>query len=173
MGWWYYYCDLGGRRCRSTHQIRTWHRQTGIITTVSSPPSTWVEMKADTKNGYYDNIEMFLIVWFAVFGFTALVFEPLYYFGCGWDGLSCPAAQYSSLMKHIQTIWHVYCQWDPLFYKPPLWLRVLCSIEVFLFGPLYCVTVYGLLYKLNWSPLAYCFSGALIYSTGTCPNLDC
>ena len=119
-----------------------------------------------TKVRVFDNMEVFLIVWFAVFGFTALVFEPLYYFGCAWDGLSCPAAQSSTLMKHVQAIWHIYCQWDPLFYNPPLWLRVLCSIEVFLFGPLYCVIVYGLLYKLKWiAPLAYGFSGALIYST--------
>ena len=121
--------------------------------------------KASSTVRVFDNVEVFLIVWFAVFGFTALVFEPLYYFGCDWDGVSCPAAESSTLMKYVQTIWHIYCQWDPLFYKPPLWLRVLCSLEVFVFGPCYCVTAYGLLYKLKWHAFGYLFSGALIYST--------
>lgn len=117
-----------------------------------------------------DNVEFFLIFWFSVFAFTALVFEPLYYFGCAWDGWSCPTSLSSSfhgsIMKNVHAIWKIYCQFDPLFYSPPLWLRVLCSIEVFLFGPLYCVIVYGLLYKLKWvAPLAFFFSGALIYST--------
>mmetsp|Transcript_1215 Transcript_1215/g.1229 ORF Transcript_1215/g.1229 Transcript_1215/m.1229 type:complete len:91 (+) Transcript_1215:2-274(+) len=42
----------------------------------------------------------------------------------------------------------------------------MCSIEVFLFGPLYFVCAYGLQYKLKWLPyIALPFCGALFYST--------
>ncbi len=51
---------------------------------------------------------------------------------------------------------------------PPLWLKVLCCIEVFLFGPLYLLTAHLLRvdphHKLLTS-VALPFAGALIYST--------
>ena len=106
-----------------------------------------------------------LIAWFIVFTFTAIVFEPLYYFGCDWS-LACPAAANSSLLSNTRDLWAIYVSWDPLFDHPPLWLRVLCTIEVFLFGPLYALTAYGLYFQRPWLPaVAYSFSGALVYST--------
>ena len=53
-----------------------------------------------------------------------------------------------------------------MFYNVPMWLRVMCSIEVFLFGPLYVLTAIGMAYETKWFVnLALPFSGALIYST--------
>ena len=104
---------------------------------------------------------------FALFGFVALVFEPLYYFGCSWNGESCEGT--------VSRIWRIYSRWDPLFYRMNvpelLWLRVMCSIEVFLFGPCYLLTA-GSLYHPGhaWSQWwlrvwAQPFLGALVYST--------
>ena len=110
-------------------------------------------------------VDTFLITWYIIFAFTAMSFEPLYYFGCEWS-ITCPAGASSRPLAAIGRVWSIYVTWDPLFHSPPLWLRVLCYIEVFVFGPLYGLTAYGLLWRKTWlPPLAYCFSGALIYST--------
>ena len=48
----------------------------------------------------------------------------------------------------------------------PLWLRILCAIEVFIFGPLYLICAYGLCFKKQWlAQIALPFCGALVYST--------
>lgn len=107
-----------------------------------------------------------LLGWYGLFAFVALIFEPLYYFGCDWNGKICPLATESSLIFYTKEIWLFYAQWDPLFYNIPLWLRVLCSIEVFIFGPLYLVVVIGLINDSSWLfPVTLLFSGALVYST--------
>lgn len=111
------------------------------------------------------SLDTTLIAWLIVFAFTAVAFEPLYYFGCDWSS-ACPASAHSSLLSHVRDLWRIYVAWDPLFDHPPLWLRILCTIEVFVFGPLYAITAYGLYFRKPWLPVvAYCFSGALVYST--------
>eukprot|EP01039_Chlorochromonas_danica_P006205 gene6205-6843_t len=113
-----------------------------------------------------NGIEVLLFVWYLIFAFTALVFEPLYYFGCNWNGLTCTLAHNSPLLEIIRQIWFIYAHYDPIFYDMPLWLRILCGIEVFLFGPLYVLTAWGLYKKTPWlNFVALPFSGALIYST--------
>lgn len=108
----------------------------------------------------------FLFAWYCIFAFTALVFEPAYYYGCNWDGIHCEQAKTIPWMKYVQQIWLLYAQWDPLFYVVPMWLRVLCSIEVFIFGPLYLITAYGMWKNAQWlNFIGLPFSGALIYST--------
>jgi hypothetical protein len=103
---------------------------------------------------------------FCLFGFVALVFEPLYYFGCDWNGLVCTNACTSSLIDAVRNVWLIYAAWDPIFLDIPLWLRVLCSIEVFIFGPLYVVVAVGLWTRGTWLRIiAQPFCGALIYST--------
>lgn len=99
------------------------------------------------------------------FGFIAIIFEPLYYFGCNWNLNSCFQSS-SSVIRIVGSIWSIYCQWDPLFISPPLWLKVMCTIEVFIFGPLYLITAYGLRNGKRWlSTVALPFAGALFYST--------
>jgi hypothetical protein len=69
-------------------------------------------------------------------------------------------------MAGIRDIWRIYAHWDPLFLTPPDWLKVLCTIEVFIFGPLYVMIAIGLQSNATWlKPIGYCFSGALVYST--------
>jgi hypothetical protein len=112
-------------------------------------------------------VDTVLLGWYLLFGAVALTFEPAYYFGCEWSGRLCPAAEGSPLMRVVRDLWMIYAHWDPLFLDVPLWLRVLCSIEVFVFGPLYLVTAWGIWRRAPWlSSLALPFSGALVYSTG-------
>ena len=108
--------------------------------------------------------EDWLVAIFYLFGFTALVFEPLYYFGCSWSLENCRSE--GGVMFGVSELWRVYGEWDPLFLNVPSWLRVMCTIEVFLFGPLYVVCAYGLQTRRAWLPsVALPFCGALIYST--------
>ena len=106
------------------------------------------------------------LVWaFYMFGFTALIFEPLYYFGCHWNLHQCALSNYE-ILHLVGKVWAIYTQWDPLFIMPPLWLKILCTIECFMFGPLYIATAYGIQNDSNWlSFVALPFCGALIYST--------
>lgn len=113
-------------------------------------------------------MEKLLISTLWLFGFVALVFEPLYYFGCGWTdvGRSCDDSPFAPV-RGAAVVWRVYTEsWDPLFIDIPLWLRVMCSIEVLVFGPLYVICAVGLQMRSAWlPPVAYIFSGALFYST--------
>lgn len=112
------------------------------------------------------SLDYCLVYVFYVFAFTALVFEPLYYLGCDWNYETCYYEGYSSLVSICKSIWLIYCRWDPLFFAPPDWLKVMCYIEVFLFGPLYALSAYGLHNRSKWLPfIALPFSGALFYST--------
>lgn len=110
-------------------------------------------------------MDRLLIFMFWLFAFVALVFEPLYYFGCHWEAINCPNSPYL-IVKFVGKIWEIYNQWDPLFNSIPLWLQLMCSIEVFIFGPLYAICAYGLQIKASWLPsVALPFCGALFYST--------
>lgn len=112
------------------------------------------------------SLDYFIFSWFCLFAFVALIFEPLYYFGCDWNGLTCPLAASNDVVNHTRNLWMIYAAWDPMFYVVPMWLRVMCYIEVFIFGPLYVITVYGMYYAAPWfSSVALPFAGALIYST--------
>jgi hypothetical protein len=107
-----------------------------------------------------------LVAVFYVFAFTALVFEPLYYLGCDWNFDSCYYEDSSTLVRTCKALWSIYNQWDPLFAAPPAWLKVMCYIEVFAFGPLYALSAYGLQNRCDWLPyVTLPFSGALFYST--------
>lgn len=113
-----------------------------------------------------NGLDVFIFAWYCLFGFVAMVFEPLYYFGCNWDGISCPLAAEYPIIGHIRDIWAIYNQFDPMFFNVPKWLQVMCMIEVFIFGPLYLIFAYGFYNKTWWlRDFALPFSGALIYST--------
>ena len=120
---------------------------------------------SDIKSIMQSVLDKCLVFVFYVFAFTALVFEPLYYFGCNWDYNMCYYESFV-MVRFTKALWGIYCQWDPLFYKIPDWLIVMCTIEVFLFGPLYAISAYGLQYRRKWLPyVALPFCGALFYST--------
>ena len=110
-------------------------------------------------------IDQILIGTFWFFAFIALVFEPLYYLGCDWKYENCSASPHT-IVFWVGEVWSIYGSWDPMFLDIPMWLRVMCTIEVFIFGPLYALTAYGLQHRTKWLPyVAYPFAGALFYST--------
>jgi hypothetical protein len=114
----------------------------------------------------WSSLDTFIFAWYCLFGFVALVFEPLYYFGCEWNGETCPLAETYPFIGHVRDIWAIYNQFDPMFFNVPRWLQVMCMIEVFIFGPLYLITAYGFYFRSSWlHAVALPFSGALIYST--------
>ena len=113
-------------------------------------------------------VDRFLVATLWLFALVALILEPLYYFGCSWVDIndSCSSSPYASVRGAVM-IWRIYSKnWDPMFLDIPLWLRVMCGIEVFVFGPLYATTAVLLQRRSAWLPVvAYLFSGALFYST--------
>lgn len=118
-----------------------------------------------------DAIDRVLIISFWMFAFIALVFEPLVYFGClSAEGVSVSADWRISHCKdgYIQDIWRLYASWDPLFIRVPPFLRIMCGIEVFIFGPSYMICALCLSMRIPplWFPaFALFFAGSLFYST--------
>jgi|JI10StandDraft_1071094.scaffolds.fasta_scaffold915473_2 hypothetical protein len=66
----------------------------------------------------------------------------------------------------VLRVWDVYVFFDPIFDQPPLWLKVMCWIEVLVFGPLYFISAYALKSRAPWArSVVLPFAGALLYST--------
>ena len=147
------------RRRRSTTPAKKEQEQQGRTTTPHTLPTTQTVAA----------LEHVLVVSLWLFCFVALVFEPLYYYGCNWHdrNASCDQSSNNSLVRATAKIWRIYTHWDPVFAECPLWLRVMCTVEVFVFGPLYGVCAYGLQHRIPWilQNVINSFSGALLYST--------
>eukprot|EP00039_Didymoeca_costata_P007516 m.100683 g.100683 ORF g.100683 m.100683 type:complete len:181 (-) comp13719_c0_seq2:2927-3469(-) len=114
-----------------------------------------------------------LQILYYVYAFTALIFEPLYYFRCNWElyGEDC-----SAKTDIVLQLWRFYAQYDSLFITVPDWLQLMCSIEVFIFGPCYLIVALFLPKFANecenhthnmflFGPFVLVFNGALVYST--------
>ena len=111
-------------------------------------------------------LDRILLGCFAIFTFVALIFEPLIVTLCGWEGLETAQCQ-STLTGQL---WLFYAKtFDPIFLNLPLWLRIVCSLDTFLFGPFYLASLYafgsGQQESTWYRTLALPASGALIYST--------
>ena len=102
-------------------------------------------------------LDLFLVACFSLFAFTSLVYEPFVVFGVDLAGAADPVGR----------SWFWYARsFDPVFLAPPLWLRILCDIDAFLFGPFYLVLVYALVRGRAWIRLpALLYGGAIVYST--------
>lgn len=128
--------------------------------------STAAPSKAEAVVWVQTSFDRFLVFWYLLFAFTALVFEPLFYYGCQWNAHTCYYASIYPFIGRMRDIWVLYLQYDPVFFVLPLWLRVLCTIEVWIFGPLYLLVAIGMLTNATWlEMIALPFSGALVYST--------
>ena len=111
-------------------------------------------------------VDRILIASFGIMLFVAWYFEPVVVWLCGWEGLrtaSCKATL-------IGQLWLYYAEtFDPIFLALPVWLRIMCSLDTFLFGPLYLLCLCALLrsqVEKRWFLLlALPGAGALIYST--------
>lgn len=111
-------------------------------------------------------LDALLLGSFGMFLFVAWIFEPAIVWQCGWEGL--PTAECKRTL--IGRLWLFYAEsFDPVFLNLPLWLRIVCSLDTFLFGPFYAVSVYAFAagrHQERWYELvALPAAGALLYST--------
>ncbi len=108
-------------------------------------------------------VDLVLAACFSMFLFVAWFFEPAVIYQCGWEGL-----------PHCHTVigelWFFYANtFDPVFLNLPFWLRLVCSLDTFLFGPFYALSLWvyatGRQESAWYAVLALPFAGGLIYST--------
>lgn len=97
-------------------------------------------------------------------GIIAVTLEPAFYTSHrAWWPNERPLSWFES---NVLSLWSLYTFFDPIFEQPPLWLRVMCWIEVLVFGPLYFVSAFALEHRKPWArSLILPFAGALLYST--------
>lgn len=101
--------------------------------------------------------DAFLVFWFALFAVSSLVFEPFIVFD----------VDLASTTDVVGRTWYWYASsFDPVFLETPVWLRIMCGIDAFLFGPFYLVLIHALVRARNWirTP-ALLYGAAVVYST--------
>jgi hypothetical protein len=98
-----------------------------------------------------------LVAFFVLFAFTSLAMEPYVVLPVDLARATDPLGR----------LWYFYAKsWDPLFLDPPLFLRVMCAIDMFLFGPFYLVLIYAFVKRKNWIRVpGLLFVAAIVYST--------
>lgn len=73
--------------------------------------------------------------------FVALVYAPMFYLGCGWEGLALgregPCGQ-----DWVGRAWLGYLQVEPLYAQAPLWLQLVNELDSYLFGWFYLLSVF-------------------------------
>ena len=101
--------------------------------------------------------DVLLVAWFALCAFPSLVMEMYIVLGVDLAAATDPLGR----------AWYFYASsWDPIFLDTPLWLRVMCTIDAFVFGAFYPLLVYALVKGLNWIRIpALLYSAAIVYST--------
>lgn len=102
-------------------------------------------------------LDAFLVLCFSLFAISSLVFEPFIVFGVDLAAASDPVGR----------TWYWYASsFDPIFLETPLWLRIMCGIDAFVFGPFYLLLIYALVRERNWIRIpALLYGAAIVYST--------
>lgn len=96
------------------------------------------------------------MAFFALFAFTSLVMEMYVVFGVDLAHATDPLGR----------AWNWYAQRDPIFYDPPLFLRLMCAVDAFVFGPFYLVLLYAFARRHEWIRIpGLAYVGAIVYST--------
>ncbi len=101
--------------------------------------------------------DLFLVVWFCVFAISSLVMEMYIVFGVDLAASRDPFGR----------AWHFYAaSWDPIFLDTPLFLKIMCGIDAFVFGPFYLVLIYAFATGKNWIRIpGLIYVSAIVYST--------
>lgn len=102
-------------------------------------------------------LDIFLVCWFSVFCFTSLVFEQYIIFDVDLENTTDIFGQ----------TWYWYAKsFDPIFLDTPLWLRIMCTIDGYLFGLSYPFFIYALVKSKNEIRIpALLYGAAIVYST--------
>ena len=101
--------------------------------------------------------DAFLVFWFCLFAVSSLVYEQFIVFGI----------DLSRTTDIFGRSWYWYAaSFDPIFLETPLWLRIMCTIDAYVFGPFYLVLIYALVRERNWIRIpALLYGTAIVYST--------
>ena len=102
-------------------------------------------------------LDVFLVFFFCVFSITSLVYEQYIVFD----------VDLSAATDVVGRSWYWYASlFDPVFLATPLWLRIMCSIDAYVFGPFYLVLIYAFARGCNWIRIpALIYGAAIVYST--------
>jgi hypothetical protein len=102
-------------------------------------------------------LDLFLVFWFCVFALSSFVFEQFVIFGVDLSTTTDPFGR----------TWYWYARsFDPVFLDPPLWLRIMCTIDGYIFGAFYPVFIYAFVRGCNWVRIpALLYGSAIVYST--------
>jgi hypothetical protein len=101
--------------------------------------------------------DAFLVAWFGVFALSSLVYEQYIVFGI----------DLSATTDIFGRSWYWYARsFDPVFLDPPLWLRIMCTIDAYVFGACYPIFIYAFVRGRNWVRVpALLYGAAIVYST--------
>jgi hypothetical protein len=101
--------------------------------------------------------DAFLVCCFIVFSISSLIYEQFVVFG----------VDLSTTTDIFGRSWYWYARsFDPVFLDPPLWLRIMCSIDAYVFGPFYLVFIFAFVKGRNWVRIpALLYGSAIVYST--------
>jgi hypothetical protein len=102
-------------------------------------------------------LDLFLVFWFCAFAISSFVFEQFIVFGVDLSTTTDPFGR----------TWYWYARsFDPVFLGPPLWLRIMCTIDGYIFGAFYPVFIYAFVRGCNWVRIpALLYGSAIVYST--------
>ena len=101
--------------------------------------------------------DAFLVCCFVIFSVSSLVYEQFVVFG----------VDLSTTTDIFGRSWYWYAQsFDPVFLDPPLWLRIMCTIDAYVFGACYLVFIFAFVKGRNWVRIpALLYGSAIVYST--------
>lgn len=102
-------------------------------------------------------LDAFLVLWFCAFAISSLIYEQFIVFG----------VDLATTNDIFGRSWHWYARsFDPIFLDTPLWLRIMCGIDAYVFGPFYLVLIYAFVRSRNWIRIpALLYGAAIVYST--------
>jgi len=102
-------------------------------------------------------LDAFLVASFCVFAVSSLVYEQFIVFG----------VDLANATDLFGRSWYWYARsFDPVFLDPPLWLRIMCAIDAYVFGACYVVFVFAFVKGRNWVRIpALLYGSAIVYST--------
>jgi hypothetical protein len=101
--------------------------------------------------------DLFFILFFSCFVFTSFAADLV-------NGIMSPSPDSGYVMA--RAVYNLYAvNNDPLLIANPSWLRTMCFLSAFVFGPFYIVLVYSFVKGKNWiRPFALVYAGMIIES---------
>ena len=101
--------------------------------------------------------DVLLVFFFCVFATSSLIYEQFIVFG----------VDLSTTTDIFGRSWYWYARsFDPIFLDAPLWLRIMCTIDAYVFGAMYLVLIFAFVKGRNWIRIpALLFASTIVYST--------